>query len=263
MKASLGCLARLSAVLVLTGSIAAVPAVASSISITNPSFETVANVSGCSSSNTLVSGEFISTDFLGSGCQYSDPFNGTWTVSGDVGVWYPGASSYYPSGAPDGTNIAFANNGSISQTLSSATAQLGTYTLTVDIGGRCGTAPINNYTVELFAGSNMIASDSSNSLVPSLTGSGCGNFLLDTLTGNVTGSLVGEPLKIVLSATGSGDTTQAAFDDVTLNFQSAATVPEPSSALLLSINLLGAALIGLGWKLRKSGASSPRATTVA
>jgi hapalindole biogenesis HpiC1 cyclase-like protein/PEP-CTERM motif-containing protein len=255
VKASPGCPARLSAVLVLLGLMAAVPATASVVSINNPSFETVETTAGCTTGSKLNPGSFISTQPLGSGCVGSDPFAGTWTVnpSEDVGVWYP-RSPEYPSGAPDGTNVAFVNNGSISQILggSTGTAGLGTYTLTVDIGGRCvaNSAPITNYKVELFAGGTAIASDNS-SLVPSLaspSGHGCGTFVLDTLTGNVTsGSLVGQPLKIVLSATGSGNTTQAAFDDVTLNFQSSATTPEPGT-----LTLLGSGLLGLVHRLRRN-----------
>ena len=203
---------------VLAGALAAIPIRASSIAINNPSFETVVNATGCSASNTLIAGEFISTDNLGSGCVNADPFNGTYTVSGDVGVWAPG-TTFYPAGVPNGESIAFTNNGSISQILTS-TAQLGGYTLSLEIGGRCD-VPINNYTVELLAGATVIASDS-NSKVSSLatpSGSGCGTFVADTLSGNVTAPLVGEALEIVLSSTGSSDTSQAAFDALSLGFQ--------------------------------------------
>ena len=140
---------------------------------------------------------------------------------------------------PDGQNAAFANEGSISQILSS-TALLGTYTLSLFIGGRCDSHPINNYTVELFAGSTSLASDNGN-LVSSLTGTGCGRFVQDTLTGTVSSSSLG-PLKIVLSATNSTSTpdlNQAAFDDVTLNFQPAGNTPEPGTLILFGTGLLG------------------------
>jgi hypothetical protein len=252
MKAPVGWFARLSAVLLLLGSIAVIPAVASSVPITNPNFDTVANCAGVSSSNTLSQGEddFISVDSLGSGCVDSDPFNGTWTASGDVGVWNPGtAGGYYPSGTPGGNNIAFANNGSISQVLSTDAA-VGTYTLTVEIGGRCNNAPINNYGVELVAGSsNVLVSDSDNSsILNGTSGDNCGKFLTDTLTVTLTsGSTgLGEPLEVVLSATGSGDTTQTAFAETALDFESPSTTPEPSS-----LTLFGSGLLAMAYLLRR------------
>src|SRR5271167_4891059 len=150
-----GCLPRLSAVLILLGLITAGPAAASVVPIINSGFETVANVPGCSSSNTLNPGAFIGPVL---GCNGApplvpDPFVGTWSVSGgngDVGAWAPG-TTYYPGGVPDGTTVAFANNGSLSQVLTS-NAGLGTYTLTLSVGGRCDVG-IGNYTVQLLAGS--------------------------------------------------------------------------------------------------------------
>lgn len=252
MNASFGYLARLSAVLVLLASIAAIPTVAGPVTIDYPNFGYVANCAGVSTLHTLAQGalSFISTIGLGSGCVNLDPFAGTWSVTNDVGVWNPGASIYYPSGTPGGNNIAFANNGSIYQVLSSAVA-LGTYTLTVEIGGRCYDAPINNYTVELLAGgSTVIASDSSNSSILSGTsGLNCGNFVLDTISGTTNNSLVGEPLEIVLSAIGTGpldiygnyDASQVTFTDVTLDGPSA--IPEPSTLTLFGSGLLAMAYL--------------------
>jgi hypothetical protein len=243
MKASLGCLDRLSAVLVLLGSIAAVPAAATVVPISNPSFETVNTAYGCTTGSSLNLDAFIATVYLGSSCSGADPFAGTWSVSGVVGVWHPG-TEFYPLGVPDGTNVAFTNEGSISQILSGSMVGLGTYTLGVYIGGRCDSHPINNYTVTLLAGgSTPIASDSS-TLVPS-----CGTFVLDTLSGTTNSSLVGESLEIVLSSTnlpGDTDHYQAAFDKVSLDFQPAATTPEPASFFLM-----GSGLLAMGGILRR------------
>jgi hypothetical protein len=238
-------LLRLSAVLVLLGLIAAGPAAASVVPINNHGFETVNTTTGCTdSSGNLSPNQFISTVYLGSGCSNADPFAGTWSVSGTVGVWYPDIVSY-PSGAPEGTNVAFANDGSISQTLSSM-AVLGTYTLSLYVGGRCD-IPINNYTVALTAGATVIASDTS-TLVSSLTGTGkCSRFLTDTLIGTVTDSSLGsDQLVLTLSETGGGNTNQAAFDDVTLNFQPASTTPEPGTLILF-----GSGLVSLAYRLRR------------
>jgi hypothetical protein len=244
---------------VLAGALGAIPIHASSIAINNPSFETVANVAGCSSSNTLVLGEFISTDNLGSGCVYADPFNGTWAVSGDVGVWAP-STTFYPGGVPNGESVAFTNNGSVSQILGS-TAQLGGYTLSLDIGGRCD-VPNTNYTVELLAGATVIASDN-NSKVPLLatpSGSGCGTFVADTLSGNVTAPLVGQALEMVLSSAGSNDTSQATFDALSLTFQgSSSSTPEPGS---LGLALVGAIPLAVGLLQRRKSPRIPALTSL-
>jgi hypothetical protein len=75
--------------------------------------------------------------------------------------------------------------------------------------------------------------------------------------------------KYTFDVTGTGSDTISFFsindpsyfylDDVSLSPTGA---PDPSSILLLGINLLGAAVIGLGLKLRKYGAPFARAVTV-
>jgi len=250
MKASFGCFARLSAVLVLLGSIAAIPSMAQTVTIINPSFEFVDNVSGCSSGNVLDSLSFLGPTFYSGGCVDSTPFgtvagSSGWTVTGpDAGVlnW----SSLFVS-IPDGTNVAYINTGTIFQTLGTDAA-VGTYTLSLDVGGRCD-HPINNYTVELLAGTNPIATDNG-SLVSSLTGAGqCAHFLTDTLIANVTSSTpgLGDPLEIMLSASEPGGpppilpTAQANFDQVTLDGPSA--IPEPSTLTLFGSGLLAMAYL--------------------
>ncbi len=229
---------------ILAAAVAGLPLSAGPVSITNPSFETVVNAAGCSSNNTLTAGAFISTDALGSGCVNADPLNGTWTPSGDVGVWAPG-TGFYPS-VPNGQNVAFTNDGSLSQILGSNLA-LGTYTLSIYIGSRCDSHPLTNYNVELLAGGNIIGSDSDNASI--LSDLACGNktvgsFALDTLVIPVASSpLVGDPLEILISSVdngdmGVGDDFQAAYDAVALNYSTASSnVPEPVSWLLTAAGL--------------------------
>ena len=101
--------------LILAGAIAALPAAATSIPITNSNFSFVENVAGCSSGNTLNSGSFIdATIFYAGGCVFSDPFDaaggGGWTIpaSGtqDDGVLSPTGLYTQPVPGGSGANVA-------------------------------------------------------------------------------------------------------------------------------------------------------------
>lgn len=161
-----------------------------------------------------------------------------WITSGGItnnaGVYNPPASKY-SSSIPEGSNVAFTNGPSISQTIDNylltANTQL---TLSVDVGWRLDNI-LPGYEVQLWAGNYLLVSESSTSLVQ-------GGFVTSVLTYNVTDldPYLGQPLTITLNRTGGG---QVNFDNVRLENQ---LVPEPSTLLLL-----GSGLLGLGYFMRK------------
>ena len=146
-----------------------------------------------------------------------DPIMGPWSDSGitgwvisstdtnTAGVWAP-STVPYPSGVPEQINVAFANDGVISQQLAEVLLENYTYQLNVYVGQRTDLA-MGSYSVQLLAGGNVVAEESN--LTPQ-----AGQFLLSTnsftaLPGN---PYLGLPLEIRLSGQ-----TQVNFDDVTLH----------------------------------------------
>jgi len=107
------------------------------------------------------------------------------------------------------------------------------YVLLVDVGhrGDAGALPFPGYSVELLAGSDVLASESS--LVPAAD-----QFLTSTLTFTAKNikPLLGLPLMIRLSQGDPLSGTQVVFDNVRLF---AYPVPEPSTWLLLGLGGLG------------------------
>ena len=221
----------------MSGAAWATPSPPTPIAIVNPSFE----------ADTVPSGSLSSEYywFVGS-------FTG-WAASGAAGgagwfhpstVSYPGGSggSIYnaATGMPAGAQVGWANGGSsLSQTLSAAYSDNTEYQLTFYILHRADVA-LANYSVELLAGSNVVASIS-NPVTPA-----AGGYALYTLsyTSGFFDPWAGRPLGILFGATGSSS-TEVNFDGVSLQQINNANVyvPEPTGAAPLAIGLLGMVLV--------------------
>jgi hypothetical protein len=174
----------------------------------------------------------------GPGCSYSAGAIPHWDASGAVGQFLPGSNppdnnhSYFNS-IPDGNAVAYANDGSISQTVG-ATVELGVlYTLTVDQGARndVGDPGI----VELLIGHNApILAATKDPLVP-------GGWQEFTATYTGLAGDVGKSITIALLSGGA----QGDWDNVHL--EAFGTIPEPGS-----ISLIGVALVALAGVARRS-----------
>lgn len=182
---------------------------ATSVAIVNPSFE----------GNALQPADYIVNMISG------------WIISsGEAGTWYPASITYYPS-VPNGVNIAYSNGGTISQTLTTALANDTTYTLNVEVGHRSD-GYFNNYTIQLLAGPNVIAS------VINPIDPGPGNFGLATLsyTSAVNDANAGQLLGIRFLTAGA----QVNYDAVSLT---TSAVPVPAAVWFFGSGLIG--LVGL------------------
>jgi uncharacterized protein (TIGR03437 family) len=189
-----------------------------SISITNPGFETLpANPQwiDCSGNGGAGSG--------GAGCRDTGDGNVPgWTAAGSfIGLFQPGPNYFtLPLPAAEGTTLAQVNSGTLSQTLT-ATLQTSTlYTLQVDIGQRLDKLyPSPPPTAQLFAGTKLIAS---------ATGSqppvGGWTTWTGTYTSSASDPLAGQTLKIVLGTT----TPQGDFDNVRLTAAPAGSGTPPA-----------------------------------
>jgi hypothetical protein len=169
----------------------------------------------------------------GVGCAYNNGPVPSWVGTGDFGSWAPGApgNTTYFNVIPDGTVTAFAQGGTLRQTVT-PTVQLGfTYTLLVDVGNRKDYAQtglvaliVNGST---YAATSMAAPEGGwTTFVATYTG----------LAGDV-----GQSITILLNAPG-GTNTQGNFDNVRLSDTAISTAPEPGTFALVG---LGVALLAL------------------
>ena len=186
---------------------------ASTITVQNPSFEILPP-----------GGLPFTCTPAGSGCTYSNGDIPGWTISNQtniVGEFQPGVSSgntTYFNTLPDGPTIAYSSGGVISQTVG-ATVQLGVaYILLVDVGQRNDWNGLG--TVDLEIGNTLIAATGED------PAPGDWSTFMATYIGQAAD--VGDPISIVLSATGN----QGDFDNVRLY-----DAPEPATVYLFVFGL--------------------------
>jgi hypothetical protein len=188
-------------------------AVASPITINNPSFETPVQCAGC----------FTYDSSTG------------WVSVGSVSTWRPdvGPGGQYTS-IPDGSQVAAIGEpgaGEISQDLTATLLANTTYTLTFWVGQRSDT-PISAYDVAFLAGSSTLGSNSDADPSP-------GTFIEQTIVYNSGSSPaeLGQTLEITVSGTGEG---QADFDLFSLDASPTvitSSTPEPSHFWLVLAGL--------------------------
>ncbi|MCU1239647.1 MAG: hypothetical protein JWO71_373 [Candidatus Acidoferrum typicum] len=191
----------------------AAPAWADTIAITNASFQTVSLLTPLNQS-------------CGVGCTFNTSIPG-WTITGaggqfPAGQFQPGSLFFTPA-LPSGNIVAYSNGGTISQQLSASLTPGWTYTLSVDVGRRLD-AGVNNFTIDLFAGNQLLnfLTLSNGIITP-------GTFLNESFNYTAGAVPFAGPLRIDLSAVGP---QQINFDNVQLT-----GVPEPGSLALLATGL--------------------------
>jgi hypothetical protein len=194
---------------------------ADNVPVVNPSFETNP---GPLSSSCVTTG--------GPGCAYNGgPIYGWSTQPGVAGIWQPGT---YFSSIPDGSLIGYTSAvTSLSQTLTGNSVLANSiYTLSVFVGDRTDGLS-GNYTLSL----DTILGGVTTTLC-SYTGNassiGSGMFHVEGCNYVSGSSFPGGTLFLNFAA----NTGQLDVDNVSLTVQSATSVPEPSSILLLGIGTL-------------------------
>jgi len=154
----------------------------------------------------------------------------SWNSNANAGIFRPTSSSY-PSGVPDGVNIAYSSSAAvIDQVLSATLTANTTYTLSINVGSRFDTPHNDGYTIQLLAG-GVLLSGTTNFPVPT-----DGAFVLATTvyTTGTSNPQLGQALEIKMFSAATGQTS---FDNVKLD---ATTVPEPASFLLFGLTAIGA-----------------------
>ncbi len=144
-----------------------------------------------------------------------------WTLTGGIGGTYNPTEPQFPFGVPDGQNSAFSNGGVLSQVLDDVLTASTAYILTVDVGNRLDVPFSQAYSVQLWAGENLLTQTTP--LLPEP-----GGFQTITVQYN---ALLGDPhigmaLEIRLAGIGS----QVNFDNVQLT---GTIIPGPAPLAML------------------------------
>jgi hypothetical protein len=168
------------------------------IPIVNSGFEAVALADGAFVGN-------IPGWTIGAGVGFNPP----------VGTFNPTAAQFPGGIVPEGQNIAYSKDGTISQVLSTTLSANTTYILKVDIGHRLDNPVFPGYSVQLRVvrpGMDDIVLATESALSP-----GLGSFQTSTLsyTANASDASLGMNLKILFDVTPVGD-FQVFFDNVRL-----------------------------------------------
>ena len=218
------------------------------ITILNPSFED--DVLGCAPGPNCATFDTI-TDWTGSTAFPGGFSSGPVNETGAFGVFEPGTGSY-PGGVPNGVNVAYltavANSVSISQTLSATLQANDTYTLTVFEGLRADTSVFspglgcNGSNIALEAGGTVLNSLAAETTVTCNTTTGNFEEYTVTYTTGANPAQLGDPLSIVLTASGSGsifEPSEIDFDSVTLSDTATplTATPEPAALGIVATGL--------------------------
>ena len=221
-----------------------ITAEAGPITIINPSFETATLPfnAGNGSYNQLIPGSTINPPVTG----------GTlagWTASSNsvnssAGAFDPNAGGVnWTTQWWNGNNVAYLQESALgvtsmlSETLGSTLQNNTAYTLSSLVGCR-STGFYCAYAIQLYAGTTLLASASNLSLTSNTSGSDSAMY-----TSGASDPNAGAPLMIVLSSTAASGTTshtytEAFFDSVSLNAQTAVSgTPEPGTFVLLGLGL--------------------------
>ena len=214
-------------------------AFAAPIAITNPGFEDPSlgqnqfTASACS----------LYRDF---GCseRTAETIAPGWTIMGSSGVANWGDSAFSPLSTPEGDNAAYINTrnsgmgSSITQQLGSVLEE-GAYTLSAEIGNPLN-AELASWSLELWAGGTQIGS-TSDAVTPSTDTFSSVDFVVVILGGNAN---LGSLLEIRL-VSNDGAAGRVAFDNVQLDADlSGSSVPEPTTAVLFGLGIMGLSYAG-------------------
>jgi hypothetical protein len=206
------------ATIAIVFSLAALPASADTLPVQNASFETALPF----------------THTCGVACGWNTGPIPNWTLTGDGGSFRPDSSSFNLP-LPDGSIIAYINDGTISQTLTGTSLLSNAiYNLTVAVGQRFETLP-TDFSMAVFAGSTLLGQFNGSTKDFKL-----GTFVDQSLSFSTGSTVAPGDLSIVLTSVG-GVGKQGDFDNVRFTV----ATPEPSALGLMVAGLLCLGLLGL------------------